>query len=127
MKTIQIKQVILRGQNFTTFNLLNDVIDGSGSGNISTTEQVKRIRLASEIEKQVPKELWKTVTPKQDIGGQPKAPELKLSVTEISLEDADYNHLKELVIGMQWGISSPDIREFCNQFIGQTEQLKQTL
>ncbi len=93
MKSIELKEYSDGAFKNSTENILTQIIDYSKSGNITTTDQRKRIKLLDKIEEQ------------RQSG-------------KLELEDEDFKYLKDLVENMIWAVSSKIIRQFLKDIDG---------
>ena len=110
MKTVKLKVIKenIGGRDtiLTTYDLLKSTINNPKEGGFNVDEMIKRLRLLEKLDAH--KEIF-TI--------EEANLENSLAITaELSLEDADYNDLKELLKGMKWGVISQAIVDLTNEF-----------
>lgn len=91
MKTIQLRNYQEGLTTTSAKDIINQVIDFSGTGSITTSEQRKRMKLLDLLE------------PQYESG-------------TLSLEDADAKYLSDLIEDMKWGVSNKLVRDFIKDF-----------
>ena len=110
MKTVNLKvikeNIAGRDTFLTTYDLLKMVINNPKEGGFNVDEMIKRLRLLEKLDAH--KEIFTIEEAYLDNS---------LSITaELSLEDDDYNDLKELLKSMKWGVISQAIVDLTNEF-----------
>ncbi len=93
MKSIELKEYSDGAFKNSTENILTQIIDFSKSGNITTTDQRKRIKLLDKIEDQ------------RESG-------------KLDLEEDEFKNLKDLIENMIWAVSNKIIRQFLTDIDG---------